>query len=140
MTRGKAICKALKSVRKRIAEANEIEYQPRECTHEGECAGTCPACEAEVRYLESQLNLRRKVGKAVVITGLSIGVGVIAGCATKRPSPLMGVIPDPDIERGKVTMCDSTVVDPTDSIDVDKYRLEGDVIYVPVDKSEKKGK
>jgi hypothetical protein len=80
MTKGKAICKALKSVRKRIAEANEIDYQPRECHHEGECAGTCPACEAEVRYLERQISMRRRAGKAVVIAGLSISLGALTGC------------------------------------------------------------
>jgi hypothetical protein len=54
MTRGKLICETLREVRRRIAEANEIRYAPHECTHEGECLGTCPACEAEVRQLERQ--------------------------------------------------------------------------------------
>ncbi len=86
MTKGKAICKALKSVRKRIAEANEIDYQPRECHHEGECAGTCPACEAEVRYLELQISMRRRAGKAVVIAGLSLSLGTLAGCNLIQPT------------------------------------------------------
>ena len=89
MTKGKAICKALKSVRKRIAEANEIDYQPRECHHEGECAGTCPACEAEVRYLERQISLRRCAGKAVVIAGLSMSLGTLAGCNIFQPSGMV---------------------------------------------------
>jgi hypothetical protein len=137
MTRGKAVCKALKSVRKRIAEANEIDYQPRECHHEGECAGTCPACEAEVRYLERQLSLRRLAGKAVVIAGLSIGLTTVTGCRTKRPTVLEGIIPAPNTNIGN-SSCDSTAVSPTDSIDIDKYRLEGDVIYVPTETPEKK--
>ena len=52
MKRGKKICKALKEVRLQVAKANDIEYAPTECHHEGDCAGTCPKCEAEVQYLE----------------------------------------------------------------------------------------
>ena len=48
MKHGKHICNALKQVRLDIARANGIEYQPRECHHEGDCAGTCPACESEM--------------------------------------------------------------------------------------------
>ena len=49
---GKNICAALKQVRKRVADTNGIVYAPKECHFEGNCNGTCPACEAEVRYLE----------------------------------------------------------------------------------------
>ena len=55
MTRGKDICKTLKGIRQQIADANNIRYQPCECHHEGDCSGTCPACEQEIRYLEEQL-------------------------------------------------------------------------------------
>ena len=49
MKRGKKICKTLKEVRMQVAKANDIRYAPTECQHEGDCAGTCPKCEAEVR-------------------------------------------------------------------------------------------
>ena len=52
MVKGKSTCKTLKAIRRQIAEANDIKYEPRECHYEGPCLGTCPACEAEVRYLE----------------------------------------------------------------------------------------
>ena len=45
---GKRICKTLKELRKRIADANEIPFETDECTHKGECLGTCPKCEDEV--------------------------------------------------------------------------------------------
>ena len=48
---GKKTCKTLKGIRRKIADANDIKYEPKECTHEGDCAGTCPACEAEVKYM-----------------------------------------------------------------------------------------
>ena len=80
MTRGKVICGVLKTIRKQVADANEIEYEPRECHHQGECRGTCPACEAEVRYIEQSLALRRQLGKAVAIIGISAGLSALTGC------------------------------------------------------------
>lgn len=57
--RGKEKCKALKEIRKQIAEKNDIEFAVSECTHKGDCKGTCPKCEAELRYLERQLELKK---------------------------------------------------------------------------------
>jgi len=61
MTKGKSTCKLLKDIRQQIADANGISYQPKECHYEGDCAGTCPACEAEIRYLETQLRERKRL-------------------------------------------------------------------------------
>ena len=69
MPRGKSTCKVLKEVRRRVAEANNIPLRERECTHTGDCAGTCPYCESEVRYLERELSKRRALGKAVAVAG-----------------------------------------------------------------------
>lgn len=80
MYRGKSICNTLKAIRKRIADANGILYSPVECHHEGDCLGTCPACEAEVRYIEKELNLRRMAGRAVTIMGLSAGMIALTAC------------------------------------------------------------
>ena len=74
MKQGKKICKTLKAIRQQIADANGISYAPTPCTHKGDCAGTCPACEAEVRYIENELNARRLLGKAVVVAGLSMSL------------------------------------------------------------------
>ena len=51
---GKNKCKILKEIRKQIAAENDISYVTSECKHKGDCLGTCPKCEAEVRYLEQQ--------------------------------------------------------------------------------------
>ena len=83
MTRGKTICSVLKTIRKQVADANEIKYETRECHYEGECRGTCPACEAEVRYIERELDLRRQLGKAVAIVGISAGLSALTGCDNK---------------------------------------------------------
>ena len=74
MAKGKTTCRILKEIRRQIAEANDIEYVVEECQYKGDCKGTCPKCEAEVRYLESQLHKRQMLGKAVVVAGLSLGV------------------------------------------------------------------
>lgn len=82
MTRGKQTCRILKEIRRQIAEANNIEYVTSECRFKGECAGTCPLCEAEVRYLEQELHMRRVMGKAVVLAGLSVEMIGMAACST----------------------------------------------------------
>ena len=75
MKRSKHICETLKGIRSEIAKANGIDYHPSECNHEGDCKGTCPKCESETRWLERQLRLRQKLGKAVTIAGLSVALG-----------------------------------------------------------------
>ena len=74
MTHGKNICNQLKEVRKRIAEENDIPLEIEECTYKGECRGTCPRCEAEVRYLENALADRLRLGKVATVAGLALGL------------------------------------------------------------------
>ena len=71
MARGKQTCKILKEIRRQIAEANDIEFVTSECRYKGDCLGTCPKCEAEVRYLEQQLRARSLARKAVALVGIS---------------------------------------------------------------------
>jgi len=52
MTYGKQVCKTLKEIRQTIAEKNDIQYETTECHFDGECQGTCPKCDAELRYLK----------------------------------------------------------------------------------------
>ncbi len=70
MEKGKRICEALKALRKRIADANDIPYEVEECTHKGDCPGTCPKCEAELRYLMEAIDKREQEGKPVVLDGI----------------------------------------------------------------------
>ena len=71
---GKEKCKALKEIRQKIACTNDIAFAVSECTHKGDCKGTCPKCEAELRYLERELEKKRALGKAVVVAGVSVGL------------------------------------------------------------------
>ena len=85
MSQGKSTCKVLKEVRRKIADANGILLEERECTHKGDCAGTCPYCESEVRYLERELSKRKSLGKAVAVAGIAMAAVTMAGCATSEP-------------------------------------------------------
>ena len=80
MTKGKSTCKLLKDIRQQIADANGISYQPKDCHHKGDCAGTCPACEEEIRYLERELKARKGNGFGMKVAGIAAGI-----CATVMP-------------------------------------------------------
>ncbi len=72
--KGKEICKALKEIRRQIAWENDIPYVVSQCTYQGECRGTCPKCESELRCLERELAIRQGLGKAVAVAGISVSV------------------------------------------------------------------
>lgn len=74
MNKGKSTCKVLKAIRQKIADANGISYSPNECHYEGECKGTCPKCEAEVRYLEDELKRKGRNGFAIKVGGIAAGL------------------------------------------------------------------
>ena len=121
MTRGKSVCAVLKTIRKQIADANEIKYEPRECHHQGECRGTCPSCEAEVKYIERQLDIRKQLGKAVAIVGISAGLSALSGCGDKSKKVDSVSEKESDLTVGRVMV-------------VSTKHLNGDVEYQsPVD-------
>ena len=91
MVKGKSTCKLLKSIRQQIADANGISYQPKECHHKGDCAGTCPACEEEIRYLERELKARKGNGFGMKVAGIAAGI-----CATVMPMTAAAQAVKPD--------------------------------------------
>lgn len=148
MEKGKRTCNVLKAVRMQIAKANEIKFEPHECHHEGPCAGTCPACEAEVKYLEQQLQMRRVLGRAVVLTGIAAGLTSLTACGQNKVpkgcendstiTELAGDVavdgymeePEPEVEevvRGKMP----APVDTIRPINNDEKVLTGVVEYQP---------
>lgn len=152
--KGKEKCKALKEIRRQIALSNDIEYAVSECSHQGECKGTCPKCEAEVRYLERELELRRNLGKKVVLAGIGVGVAAsMAGCT--NPVQTMVIDPvvsffggntgqdlagaaepaPPDIYEGEPVELDGEV-EPVEDGSEEIIELDGDVVYIPEDDSE----
>ena len=96
MKRGKRTCEILKDVRRKIAQENDIPLVERECTHEGDCRGTCPYCESEVRYLERELSKRRALGKAVTVAGIAVSAMMMGAChSPKTPATPAGSEPEP---------------------------------------------
>ncbi|MBW4741222.1 carboxypeptidase-like regulatory domain-containing protein [Prevotella melaninogenica] len=91
MVKGKSTCKLLKDIRQQIADANGISYQPKECHYEGDCAGTCPACEEEIRYLERELKTRKGNGFGMKVAGIAAGI-----CATVMPMTAAAQAVKPD--------------------------------------------
>ncbi len=92
MAHGKNICNQLKEVRKRTAEENDIPLEIEECTYKGECRGTCPRCEAEVRYLENALADRLRLGKVATVAGLALGLAA----TTQAQAPQTAAVPVQD--------------------------------------------
>ena len=131
MTRGKQTCKILKEIRKQIAAENDINLVIEECTYKGDCKGTCPKCEAEVRYLERELEKRQRMGKAAVFAGMSLGTLFAAtSCDHPIPQPTEGepCVPDSiEMQNQNYTVSNDTLL------------LEGDVL-APVPDSLEKGK
>lgn len=74
--KGKQVCSYLKSVRREVAAANGIDLEIPDCTFEGECPGTCPRCEAEVRQLEQALSQRQSLSQKVAIVGVAMGLAL----------------------------------------------------------------
>ena len=118
----------LKTIRKQVADANEIKYEPRECHYEGECRGTCPACEAEVRYIERELDLRRQLGKAVAIVGISAGLSALTGCGNKAKNVDSVSESESNLSKGIVK------VDTLERVDGDvEYKSPVDTVIVDKD-------
>lgn len=122
MAKGKRTCKILKEIRRQIAEANDIEYVVEECQYKGDCLGTCPKCEAEVRYLEQQLQQRQLLGKAAMIAGISAGMLTLSSCNIKNT--VKGDVPMmqnqdscTEVKLGEMPVTGD--VYKTDSIDID---------------------
>lgn len=70
---GKEKCNLLRQIRKEIAKANNIPYQPDDCDYPGnDCPGTCPKCDAEIRALDTMLNRKAARGEKITVAGISL--------------------------------------------------------------------
>lgn len=149
---GKKKCKILKEIRQRIADENDIPYVTRECSYQGECSGTCPKCESELRYLEQQLALRQSLGKRVAVAGLCATMALaVSGCGPRGGDTvqLTGDVPmetpgweepetgEVDIDEGRDhpdfklsgTPTPAPITEPEE--EEEPFELMGDVVYEP---------
>ena len=122
--KGKQRCKILKEIRRQIAENNDIEYVVSECKHQGDCLGTCPKCEAEVRYLERELERRRKLGMAVTVAGLAVMMtasSVACDTANNEPPATSAIETTADVKSTESTdvMVEKGEIAPPDTDEVE---------------------
>ena len=141
MARGKQTCKILKEIRRQIAEANGIEFATSECRYKGDCLGTCPKCEAEVRDLEQQLRARSVAGKAIALAGISAGMILMSGCSgtssSNQSSETLQGEPEASVEQieatdtieeGELPEIEDTIVIKKGEIDDTAYPVVGEII------------
>ena len=135
---GKKKCRILREIRQKIADENDIPLVTEECRYKGDCKGTCPRCESELRYLEQQLEKRRALGKKVTVSALALGlVSSLTGCAPTSH------IPEGDVPYSATEQQLGGAADPANSLTTDAatdagstteeefFPLEGDVTCVP---------
>ncbi|MBQ2618167.1 MAG: hypothetical protein IJG08_01655 [Oscillospiraceae bacterium] len=147
--KGKNKCKILKEIRQKIADENDIPYVTRECTYQGDCRGTCPKCEAELRYLEQELEKRRRLGKTVAVAAVAATLSLgLAGCVPggtgggsttepgsgyPLPGPTQTVEPDstqtPEPLEGEIVELEGDVAAPTET--EEPPELLGNLVYFP---------
>ena len=96
--KGKERCRILKEIRQEIAENNDIELVTSECQHKGDCLGTCPRCEAELRYLERELEKRRRLGKTIVVAGLTASIALTSAACVDFGATAGDMLPDTQTE------------------------------------------
>lgn len=120
MDNGKKICRALKELRKRIADANGIPFEIEECTHKGHCPGTCPKCEAELENLVDQLHCLEKEGRRLNLRNLMTEdelrmfyTGSPSRIAEQEPFEIAGIpaLPKDDIRVLQGDICEPEVTE-----------------------------
>ena len=69
---GKEKCENLRKIRMEIAKRNNINLRIKKCSYQGgDCLGTCPKCEEEVRILEKALEMRQKDGYDIKLENIA---------------------------------------------------------------------
>lgn len=122
MNKGKKKCEILKTIRCQVAKKNGIPYTYTECTYQGECRGTCPKCEEELRYLTRELDKIKRSGKQVAVAG--VAAAVIATSATGCSS---GFLTELGIGEQEQQIAGAMAA---------PEELDGDVAYIPPEPEE----
>ncbi len=123
--KGKERCKILKEIRQKIADENGIEFITSECKHKGDCLGTCPKCESEVRYLERELERKQRLGKTIAVAGVAASLVLTGvGCADENLGNELGG--DIAVENIQGDLRPGTESDEPDV----EVELDGDIPYI----------
>ena len=133
MYKGKSTCRELKRIRKMIAEQNNIPLEDSECHYEGDCAGTCPKCDAEVRFLENTLRKSKQLGKVVTLSGAALA---FSACGNHTPveMPFDDTVDSADVMMQNDSVDTDTVKTEAASFpDVDLPIVGGDFVIEEID-------
>ena len=114
---GKTKCNTLKAIRRKIAEANDISYHTEECSYHGPCPGTCPKCDAEIRYLNEELQKKEARGEEISLADL--GEEEIANYMEALSND-----PIEEISCGNLTLGESEPLWETPAVDMNIDELE----------------
>lgn len=140
MYQGKAKCELLKEIRSQIATQNGIDYETSDCSFEGDCKGTCPKCEAELKFIENQLIHRKKSGKSVLISGITAGIitTMMSSCQDKPNPPIPTDKPQKDTVQVDSTsfLKDTTLTEVEPKIEI--YHTLGIIVQFDHEFIEKK--
>lgn len=133
--KGKSKCRILKEIRRKIAAENGIEFVTSECKYQGDCSGTCPKCEAEVRYLETELNKRKNAGKAIAVAGIAATMLTACGTPAAEPTASSGNITVPSSQTTTPeTSAPETSAPETSAPETsvpETYIITGDIVMPP---------
>lgn len=134
MPSGKAICAVLKSIREYISKHNRIPFDESQCTHKGECKGTCPKCESELKSLSLQnILIPQSAGQQVlddIIANLSTEVQQVLKTKYVQPGNnwiTEGMCPRPEIYSATKGPLQGDL--DTHGIKMDTYRDEDSLTY-----------
>ena len=129
---GQEKCRILKEIRAEIAKANDIEWVVSECKHRGNCKGTCPKCEQEVRQLEAALARREALGKTVAVVGISAAISLsVTGCDNPF-QPTAGV----PVEQGMMAAPETATTSEKTSEGTHETAPESDALICETDMGE----
>ncbi len=79
-TQGRRVCDVLKEIRNKIAKEGNLKLNQKECKFKGECSGTCPTCETELKKINETfdhkklLSIAGCIGMALPMTACSTDI------------------------------------------------------------------
>ena len=67
---GRDKCRIINSIRRKVADNNNIDFVIYDCTFEGECSGSCQKTASELNYLEGELEKIQSGGVKLNLEGV----------------------------------------------------------------------
>lgn len=130
-------CRKLKEIRAKMAEDLGIDLHQRECTYQGYCRGTCPACRKEELLLNAALLKKQMEGANLKGRAAAAGLAAAAALCLTGCGPSSQNITTDDSPEMINEDLPGFITPPSDEI-VDGYIIndtEGDFL-VPDEQSE----